>query len=285
MNSKDDPAATATTTAAVSQSPLAASPLNASACAAATWGASARDIGRKRANMEPENQSRAYAELLWQARRLARRLTRLHMTLVRAEEEMDKITLDLRDILASLGATELPEARAAPRPRRSRRSASMAADQRREAERGTAFYSLKKHADGSAIATINFKDVPLSPTLAALLSVLAGDPVEAASPVGGHDHVCEARGERGGRIDGDHHLVGWKTPEHVILGLQKKLGRSMGRHALAQNVHRLRTALGLAGINPYLVQTSPRLGMRFALWRAATDDAGNGLPRDHAGNA
>ena len=50
--------------------------------------------------------------------------------------------------------------------------------------------------------------------------------------------------------------------------MEKRMSRSFDSHAISQLISRLRTELFKRGaVNPYLVQTSPRYGARFALRR------------------
>ena len=63
------------------------------------------------------------------------------------------------------------------------------------------------------------------------------------------------------------HKVGWKTPAELAWRLGKIAGTPVSTHAVAERVRRLRRVLARAGVNEYLVETSRRLGYRFALHR------------------
>lgn len=65
-------------------------------------------------------------------------------------------------------------------------------------------------------------------------------------------------------------LVGWKTLDEVAILLGKETGRPVKKHAVTQNVYRLRKAMfAQGGANPYLIQTSRQRGVRFAQRRRA----------------
>jgi hypothetical protein len=122
------------------------------------------------------------------------------------------------------------------------------------ANSGVGSLELERRADGSATLRID-DGVPfvLPPMLADLLDVLAVD---------------------SGRSDDG--LVGWKTLAEVTLLLGKHVGRTVSKPAVTQNVYRLRRRLyEEGGVNPYLVQTSRRHGLRFALRAKRAPGAGD----------
>jgi hypothetical protein len=122
------------------------------------------------------------------------------------------------------------------------------------AEHGTADFSLKLMADGTAMVRIDGKQLRLSPTLAALLAVLAAD---------------------NGR--GDGLLVGWKSLPEVAEQLTLRRGRVMRAGALRQNISRLRAKLEEAGVDRFLVQTQGSQA-RFALQRPKPDSESTSRP-------
>lgn len=66
----------------------------------------------------------------------------------------------------------------------------------------------------------------------------------------------------------DDGFVGWKPIKEIADYLTKKMGKPVSKRAITQNVYRLRKELfDRGGVNPYLVQTNRRRGIRFALRR------------------
>jgi hypothetical protein len=66
----------------------------------------------------------------------------------------------------------------------------------------------------------------------------------------------------------DDEFVGWKTLGEVAEYLARRSGRPVTKRAITQNVYRLRKELfDRGGVNPYLVQTNRRRGVRFAFRR------------------
>jgi hypothetical protein len=114
---------------------------------------------------------------------------------------------------------------------------------RQLAEAGAHSLEIKPRADGRAEVRIDGgKRFTLPPLLADVLRILAID---------------------NGPTDDD--LVGWKTPDEVAILLTKNSGKQFKKHAVTQNVYRLRKALfAQGGANPFLVQTNRQRGVRFA---------------------
>jgi hypothetical protein len=57
----------------------------------------------------------------------------------------------------------------------------------------------------------------------------------------------------------------WLPMDEVADRIGRKTGRSPTRRAIVQAVFRLRTMLGAAGVNPYLLQGDRKRGLRFLL--------------------
>lgn len=117
---------------------------------------------------------------------------------------------------------------------------------RQLAENGTADFRIEFLANGSAAVRVDGKHLTLSTTLGTLLEALASD--QGPSP---------------------DHLVAWKSAAEITERMARRLGRIANRHALRQNLWRLRRKLETAGVNRYLVQTRGAQ-MRFALRRHET---------------
>ncbi|MFY9556903.1 MAG: hypothetical protein WAV47_19505 [Blastocatellia bacterium] len=117
---------------------------------------------------------------------------------------------------------------------------------RRLAESGTSLLEIKTRPDGLADIRIDGgKQFALPPTLADLLTALSID-----------------------NGPGDDAFVGWKTVKEVAEYLTRQSGKPVSKRAITQNVYRLRKELfDRGGVNPYLVQTNRRRGIRFALRR------------------
>jgi hypothetical protein len=182
--------------------------------------------------------------LLPQVRALVARHRRLVERLSRAEELADALALDLEEIERALaGAGSAGRAPAgAVSPGLGDRGAL-----RRTAEAGVSSLAVAWCADGAAEVRLDGgKAFRLPAGLAELLEILALD--------------------SGRRADG---LVGWKTLDEVAILVGKRRGQPVRRHAVTQLVYRLRRELFARGaVNPYLVQSSRRHGVRFALRRS-----------------
>jgi len=126
-----------------------------------------------------------------------------------------------------------------------RRQRNTQADEqlRQLAEAGAHSLEIKPRADGLAEVRIDGgKIFTLSPLLADVLRILAID---------------------NGPSEDD--LVGWKTLDEVAILLTKDSGKQFRKHAVTQNVYRLRKAMfAQGGANPFLVQTNRQRGVRFA---------------------
>ena len=116
------------------------------------------------------------------------------------------------------------------------------------AQKGIEKIRIGRRGDGSATVEIEqYPEVRLPSMLADLLEILCTDP--------------------GSSGDG---LVGYKSPEEMALRLGKRADRPLKKHAVIQNVFRLRRILEQNGGNRYLVQSNNRRGYRFALKKKAT---------------
>lgn len=192
-----------------------------------------------------EGTALASDRLLPQLRALVARHRRLVERLSRAEELADALALDLEEIERALAGTgsQAVAAVGCPSPGLGDRGALA-----RTAEAGVAALSVEWSSDGAAEVRLDGgKAFRLPAGLAELLEVLALD---------------SGRGADG--------LVGWKSLDEVAILVGKRRGRPVRRHAVTQLVYRLRRELFARGaVNPYLVQSSRRRGVRFALRRSA----------------
>lgn len=179
-------------------------------------------------------------------RRLRRELGTLRRALERDEERADGILQNLSELEGRVVAGfNVGSAFSAAGPRvPSARPATYTLQL--AAQVGVSALELKPLANGAALARIDGgAEFELSPALAGLLAILAED-------VGSSDDA----------------LVGWKSVIEVTERLRRRLGRSCSRHAINQLVLRLRAVLAERGaLNPFLVQTDRRFGLRFALHR------------------
>jgi hypothetical protein len=181
------------------------------------------------------------AEILSLLHALQRRHKLLLARISRAEVLAEAIELDIEQLLAQVEAGTLAPAdvNGAVNGARKRPEVNHAL---RHTAPGAFSVEFDSCADGSVKVCIDGREFTLSPTLADLLAVL-----------------CE---DTGRSPDG---VIGWKSIDEVIGLLKKKTGRQLTRHGVTQNVHRLRQELLKVGVNPYLVQTNRRCGLRFAL--------------------
>jgi len=177
-------------------------------------------------------------------RRLLREVEALRRALERAEERADSVAQHLAALQQSVGRcqSQSPDAHPNPAPHRPPSESSFLL--KLAAQSGVQTLKIAQQPTGEASVWIDGANpFHLSLTLASLLSVLA-----LAHP-GTNDE-----------------LVGWKSLAEVTEHLQKQLGRPFTPHAIHQLVSRLRSALAVSGgVNPFLVQTHPKLGLRFAL--------------------
>lgn len=181
-------------------------------------------------------------------RQFARRQEALRRRASRLEEEADALALELVQLAEDLETGSL--ALASDRPAVASRPRRRSSDEllRVTASSGVASMSLSPRADGSADVQVDGgKQFELPPTLADLLGILASD-----------------------RGHSDDELVGWKAFDEIAVLLEKKASRLFTRHAITQQVYRLRRELfERGGVNPHLIQTNRRHGIRFALRRKA----------------
>jgi hypothetical protein len=177
-------------------------------------------------------------------RRLARRQESLRRRISKLEEDADSLALDLANLADDLEGQ--PVATVSDSRRGDRRSGHDArAALQHTAEAGVGSVRMLPRSDGSADVLVDGgKQFTLPPTLADLLAILTTS------------RGWEPR-------DG---LVGWKTLDDIARLLEKKSGRTFTLHAVTQQVYRLRREIfERGGVNPWLVQTNRRLGVRFAL--------------------
>jgi hypothetical protein len=182
-------------------------------------------------------------ELLERVRSIARRYRMLVDRLSRAELLADAIAFDIAQLeeqLATNGPVGPDSAGARVAVAQIRESL------RRTVKAGALSLEISWRADGQAEVVIDSgKRFELPALLAELLQILAMP---------------------GGASDDE--MSGWKTLDEVAILLGKRTPRKFSRHAVSQNIYRLRKELFTrGGVNPYLVQTNPRLGARFALRR------------------
>jgi hypothetical protein len=191
-------------------------------------------------------------KLLRELRRLSERQRALVRRMSRDEELADAIAQDLVELERDLREGSFGNPGDGATKARRHRSVETGRVLRIAAEAGVTSLKMSKRADGSVRVRIDgSQEFELPPALADLLWVLAQD---------------SGRSEDG--------LIGWKTPDEAAILLAKKQGRTSSKHALTQNIYRLRTALAdRGGVNPFLVQTHRRLGVRFALRRERSSAA------------
>lgn len=112
------------------------------------------------------------------------------------------------------------------------------------AETGASSLEIRARPDGmSDIRIDGGKQFTLPPALADLMTALSID-----------------------NGPGDGGFIGWKTIKEIAGYLSGQSGKPVSKRAVTQNVYRLRKELfDRGGVNPYLVQTNRRRGLRFAL--------------------
>jgi hypothetical protein len=172
--------------------------------------------------------------------RFARKQRLLLDRLTRAEELADAIACDLADLERALVLDGAASGVTRVRPKRLRELLGKTVDVRVNE------VSITRRADDWGLIHIDQADeFLLPPLLTDLLSVLISE----SGP-------------------SDDELVAWKTLDEVSKRLEKKVGRRFGRHAVTQQIHRLRRELfARGGVSPLLVQTSRRFGVRVAVRR------------------
>jgi hypothetical protein len=108
---------------------------------------------------------------------------------------------------------------------------------------------------GPAVAIVDRISVRLSPRLADLFEILIGR--RGPTSRGQHQNDVSRRWAADG-------LIAWTTRGDVLASLNMDSRRLITSRTLTKRLGRLRTLLRAKGINPYLVQSSPRFGIRFA---------------------
>ena len=197
--------------------------------------------------------ARQYAEMLVLIRGLARRHKNLVTRISKAELNASFIEYELFQLLKMFeeclddGADGFEgDGAAASSPDTSLKPSRPL---RYLAESGTSSLEIKSRPDGMADIRIDGgKKFTLPPTLADLMTALSID-----------NGLSEDA------------FVGWKTVGEIAEYLAKRSGRPATKRAITQNVYRLRRELfDRGGVNPYLVQTNRRRGLRFAIRRKAS---------------
>jgi hypothetical protein len=193
--------------------------------------------------------TRRHAEMLVLMRGIARRYKNLVSKISRAEMNATFIEYEMFQLLKLMedalhqsagefgGAAEI-SAQDAP--------AKMNKSLRYLADAGAAMLEIKTRPDGMADVRIDGgKSFTLPPTLADLITALSID-----------NGQCEDA------------FVGWKTIREVADYLSRQSNKPVTKRAITQNIYRLRRELfDRGGVNPYLIQTNRRRGIRFALRR------------------
>jgi hypothetical protein len=193
-------------------------------------------------------------ELQRRLRSLARRYNTLVERISEVELLADDIQLELNELGGSYRFTRVPTSEStepgSARNRRRHKANGPRKDARdalrRTAEAGAHTLAIKPRSDGASDVRVDEGQIfSLPPLLADLLAVLALD----------------------NRMTEDQ-FVGWKSLAEIAILLKKKSGKNYSLHAVTQSIYRLRSRLYDRGnINPFLVQTNPRYGARFALKR------------------
>jgi DNA-binding winged helix-turn-helix (wHTH) protein len=184
------------------------------------------------------------AEVISLLHALQRRHKLLLGRISRAEELAGAIELDIEQLLGQVEAGTLAPADVNGAVNGTRKSQEVKHALRQTAP-GAFSVELHSRADGSVVVCIDDgKEFTLPATLADLLAILCED--SARSP---------------------DEFIGWKSIDDVVNLLKEKTGRRPTKRAVTQSVYRLRQELLKVGVNPYLVQTNRRSGLRFALRR------------------
>ena len=187
-------------------------------------------------------------------RRLVRQLRILHERINRIEEFAYTILALLEELVQEVDTNHVMAPTAAPgRPGRTIHDRTAL---RRMAESGVASAKIERHVDGTASIRIDHHDpFELPPILADLLEILCRD---------------------AGRITDE--MVGWKPREEVRILLSKAANREITEHALTNSIYRLRSELeSRGGVNPFLLQTTKRDGIRFAVLRPGHSTESTGI--------
>jgi hypothetical protein len=186
------------------------------------------------------------SELLEQVRSITRRHRMLVDRLSRAELLADSIAFDMAQLEECLESNSSAEDNGSAMLAARNDISQIKESLQRTVKAGALSLEISMRAEGMAEVSVDGgKRFELPPLLADLLQVLSMP---------------------GGQSDDD--MSGWKTLGEVAILLGKKVGRQLNRHAVSQNIYRLRKELfNRGGVNPYLVQTNPRRGARFAVRR------------------
>jgi hypothetical protein len=186
--------------------------------------------------------ARRHAEMLVLMRGLARRYKNLVNRISKAEMNASFIEYEMFQLLKMMEefiepATDEPTGNV---PKTTSRPL------RYLAESGTSSIEIKSRPDGMADIRIDGgKWFTLPPMLADLLAALSMD--------------------NGFSEDA---FVAWKPVWEIAEYLNKQSGKRVSKRAITQSIYRLRKELfDRGGVNPYLVQTNRRRGVRFALRR------------------
>lgn len=177
--------------------------------------------------------------------RFAQRQRALLDRISRAEELADAIACDLVLLERVARTRDASSAASSEPPKRPRQMLRGPFDAR------VCAIDLTRRADDWALVRFDQSgEIALPPILADLLSLLSDD-----------------------NGISDDELVGWKTLDQVAKDLQKTSGRPFTRHAVTQQIYRLRRELFTrGGVSPKLIQTNRRRGVRLALMRARRAD-------------
>ena len=188
-----------------------------------------------------------HAEMLVLMRGIARRYKNLVNKISRAEMNATFIEYEMFQLLKMMEEwayqpDETPGVQGSNMEAHGRPNKSL----RYLAESGALSLEIKTRPDGVANVRIDGgKQFTLPPTLADLMTALSID-----------------------NGPGDDAFVGWKSFKDVADYLTKQSGKPVSKRAITQNLYRLRKELfDRGGVNPYLVQTNRRRGIRFALRR------------------
>lgn len=193
------------------------------------------------------SRARHYAEMLVLMRGIARRYKNIVNKISKAEMNASFIEYEMFQLVKMMEewTDETDDNRDTPEFDAQKRD-GVKRPLRYLAESGASTLEIKALPDGSAMVRIDGgKEFTLPPTLVDLMSALSID-----------------NGQR------DDAFVGWKSVKEVAEFLTKRSGKPATKRAITQNLYRLRRELfERGGVNPYLVQTNRRRGLRFALRR------------------
>jgi len=176
-------------------------------------------------------------------RRLEREAESLRRALNRAEERLYGFRETVRELLRG-AETGAGDDFSPPRSRRRQRCDAVEL-LRLAAAAGVSKLEIKEDIDGAALVRVEGgREFALPPTLTGLLLALVSNTSSSADD-----------------------LVGWKTHTELARLLGRRMHKTYKKQALINLVWRLRVLMAVGGVNPFLVQTDPRRGVRFALKR------------------